>query len=64
MTSIFFVFSNNTQPLGTNTHLMVIEINLYTIYPIYPRINLNSIFEEPGPNPVFHFFLISLSKFF
>jgi|WetSurMetagenome_2_1015567.scaffolds.fasta_scaffold02248_4 hypothetical protein len=28
------------------------------IYPIYPRINLNSTFEEPGTHPVFHFIIV------
>ncbi len=41
------------------------KINIYYVvkrfwikpYPIYPRINLNPTFEEPGINPVFHFII-------
>lgn len=50
-----------TQPDVQNTHLLSVKtIFLKKIYPIYPRINLNSTFEEPGDLPVFHFILIYL----
>jgi hypothetical protein len=50
-----------TQPLVQINHLLFVNLIYYLKYKhIYPRINLNSTFEEPGDLPVFHFILIYL----
>gem|GEM_PF-3740772 len=38
--------------------LFIVKTFTNTLYPIYPRINLNSTSEEPGTHPVFHLILI------
>ncbi len=59
--SYLLFFGIATQPHLQKTHLLTVTIKLILkIYPIYPRINLNSTFEEPGNLPVFHFILIYL----
>jgi hypothetical protein len=54
----FFVLERNLKTLFSIYRFGNITQDL--IYLIYPRINLNSTFEEPGINPVFHFILFSV----
>jgi len=48
--------------VDSNNHLMIIKDKLDIIEYNYPRINLNSTFEEPGPYPVFHFIIGIFAK--
>ncbi len=57
-------FKHPTQPHKANNHLMISKDVLNIKHHNYPRINLNSTSEEPGPYPVFHFILIYLQMRF
>jgi len=52
-----------TQPLPLFLHLIVIKQRGNPHTQIYPRINLNSNFSEPGPKPGFSFSFINIVIF-